>query len=59
MRHDLLDYVLLIAFVALASSALFKSTSIHQPAAPSAIEAQPFDCPVPPGVDPAGTPCRP
>jgi hypothetical protein len=67
IRKALLEYVLLMAFVALTSAALFQVKPVQRRAAestagtyPADIQpALPFDCPIPPGVDPAGVPCQP
>jgi hypothetical protein len=62
MRKHLLEYTLLLAFVALASAGLFVATSSFpaQSAAPKVgNEVLPFDCSLPPEVSPAEVPCRP
>lgn len=62
MRKNLLEYTLLLAFVALASAGLFVATSsfaVHSAGPNPANEMLPFDCSLPPEVSAADVPCRP
>jgi hypothetical protein len=62
MRKHLLEYALLMAFVALASAGLFVATSsfpVQSAGANPHNDMLPFDCSLPPQVSPAEVPCRP
>jgi hypothetical protein len=62
MRKYLLEYTLMLAFIALASAGLFvaeSSFTVHSAGPNLGNEVVPFDCSLPPdGIAPA-MPCRP
>jgi len=62
MRKNLLEYALLLAFVALASAGLFVATTsftVQSAQRNPGNEILPFDCSLPPEVSAAEVPCRP
>lgn len=62
MYKYLLDYTLLLAFIAFASAGLFLATSsfaVQSAGARPTSEMLPFDCSIPPEISPASLPCQP
>ncbi|MDR3701423.1 MAG: hypothetical protein P4L56_17375 [Candidatus Sulfopaludibacter sp.] len=60
IRRELVEYVLVMTLVAVASAFVFRMESGGRRAAtPVEQGTQIFGCRLPPGVNPAGTPCRP
>jgi hypothetical protein len=60
MRSHVLEFALMLAFIALASAGLFKATSYFETAAVGHSEdTLPFGCTLPPGVTSAEASCPP
>ena len=62
MRKYLIEYTLMLAFVALASAGLFvaeSSFTVHSAGPSLSNEVLPFDCSLPPDGVPSELPCRP